>query len=260
MRPKPLAVAFCGLLALSATACEETVRDRVAKHEEDQALWLQDVLAAEVRISEKEAAVPKLSRLLEQAASVPGVEQVALVDVLPGAISQWHQIKIQPEGSPAHMQPAGYLQAVSPGYFETMDLRLVVGRLFSESDGVSGPPVVIVNELYARMFPGHEKAGDVLGKRVKITWHPGPWMTIVGVVQNGPRNQSSPEVYVPYRQNAVHGPYWEVRAGEPSWYLLARATGEQRETVAAPLQRALGLEFRTLEERLKAYLEVYEPK
>jgi putative ABC transport system permease protein len=187
------------------------------------------------------------------------VEQVALVDVLPGAISQRHQIKILPEGSPSH-QPAGYLQAVSPGYFETMDLRLVVGRPFSESDDASSQPVAIVNELYVRMLPGTERDRDVLGKRVRITSHPGLWITIVGVVENGPRNQSFPEVYVPYPQNAMHGPSWDVRAGEPSWYLLARATGEQRETVAAPLERALGLEFRTLEERLKAHLEVYEPK
>jgi MacB-like protein len=263
MSPKPLAVAFCGLLALSSIACRDRdeLRHKVARDKDDQALWLQDVLAAEVRLPETgPPTVVKLFQLLGRAASVPGVDQVAVVDVLPGAMTTWHQVQIEHEGFPPHMRPAGYVQVVSPGHFATMGLRLLRGRFFFEGDREGSPPVAIVNESYARQM---ETAGDVgasrkniLGERVRLGGSAGPWMTIVGIVQDGPRALHVQEVYVPYTQQALHGS--RDPADAHPWYLLARGPGD-REAVAARLRQALGLEFRTLEERLKAYMKVHEP-
>lgn len=256
MSLKPLSLAFCGLLALSAIACRERndVRSKVARDEEDQALWLQNVLVAEVRLPETgQAAASKLSELLGRAASVPGVEQVAVVDVLPGAVATWHQVQIEREGSPSHMRPAGYVQVVSPGHFATMGLRLFRGRVFSKVDSESSPPVVIVNESYARGSLGD---GDVIGRRARLGRGSESWRTIVGVVQDGPRIQHSPEVYVPYTQQALVTSRFPPDA--PPWYMLARVPGDQK-AVSARLQQVMGLEFRTMEERLKAYMNAYEP-
>lgn len=255
MSLKPLTLAVCGLLVLSALACRERneVRSKVARNEEDQALWLQDVLAAEVRLPETgQAATTQLSRLLERAASVPGVEQVSVVDVLPGAMMTWHQVQIEHEGFPPHMRPAGYVQAVSPRYFTTMGLRLLRGRFFFMGDREGSPPVAIVNESYARQME-HK---DILGERVKLGGSSGPWMTIVGIVQDGPRALHVMEVSVPYTQQTLVVPRYPADA--PPWYMLARALGDQK-AVASRLQQVVGLEFRTMEERLKAYMKVHEP-
>jgi putative ABC transport system permease protein len=69
----------------------------------------------------------------------------------------------------------------SPEYFQTLGVRLVKGRFFTDRDREGQPKVVIVNETAARTFwPG----GDAIGKRVKIGqggfWEGGA--EVVGVV------------------------------------------------------------------------------
>lgn len=253
MRLKSLAIVFCGLLALSTAACREHTYELFNKDEEEQAPWLRNVLAAEVTLPPTGTETEKkLSELLQRAAAMPGVERAAVVNVLPGDQAQWHQIQIEIEGSPSHMRPAGFHQAVSPEYFATMERRLLRGRYFSAADDASGPLVAIVNESFARYMwhPGdHDNIhDDLIGKRVKIGGHAGPWMTIVGIVQDGPRAQHSAELYVPYTQHAVFGPDAWSREGVPSWYLLVR-TGNPEE-MAVPLQREMRMEFRALSERL----------
>jgi ABC-type antimicrobial peptide transport system permease subunit len=77
--------------------------------------------------------------------------------------------------------------AVSPGYFETLGMRLVEGRAFDARDGADGPPVIIVDDQLARrFFPD----GRAVGRRM---WRPdsnealtnpdkAPHYDIVGVV------------------------------------------------------------------------------
>ena len=71
----------------------------------------------------------------------------------------------------------------SPGYFETMGIGLVRGRLFTTRDDDERPPVTVISETLARkFFPGQ----DPIGKRIR----PGgrrstaPWLEIVGVVRD----------------------------------------------------------------------------
>jgi putative ABC transport system permease protein len=96
---------------------------------------------------------------------------------------------------------------VSPGYFATLRIPLIKGRLFNDVDDPAHPLVVIVNQLLAdRLFPRE----DPIGQRVQIPT-PGdlpegeePYRTIVGVVgnvvQNGLASQRTMEVYAPYSQ------------------------------------------------------------
>ena len=243
-----------GLLALSTTACENPLRKLAARNEKDQEAGLQDVLAAEVRLTgTRRAAEMELSQLLKRAAIVPGVKQVAVVDVLPGATVLRHQVQIEREGSPSHLRPAGFVQVVSPGYFTTLKLGLRRGRFFSERDHEGNPLVVIVNESYAS-YQGISGNQEVIGRRVRIGGSAGSWLTIVGVVQDAPRDIHNAEVYIPLAQQAASSPpaSWYVPPNAPAWYLLARVAGD-REVVAAQLQKRLGREFRTLEESLKAH-------
>jgi putative ABC transport system permease protein len=237
MNLKPLAAASCCLLALSAMACEE-------RKEEP---WKQNVLAAEIRLPRTgQPAVARLSKLLEQAGSTPGVKAVAVVDVLPGRATSRRKsfYAIRREGAPGQASTAVLVQGISPGYFATMEIRLIRGRLFSQGDIETSVPVAIVSESCAKKsWPGE----DPLGRRLRI--HDAePWTTIVGMVQDGPNTEGMPEVYLPYTQYGVHGPY-PIQVF--SWFLLARAAGDPK-TVAPALQQTVGQEFRNLKAWLKS--------
>jgi putative ABC transport system permease protein len=76
-------------------------------------------------------------------------------------------------------------EAVTPGYFPSMGIRLHRGRDFSSSDRVGTPRVAIVSDtLAARLWP----AQDPIGKRLVDSFgrgkdlQPAQWRTVVGVV------------------------------------------------------------------------------
>ncbi len=78
---------------------------------------------------------------------------------------------------------ASEVNVASAGYFQTMRIQLIKGRLFTEHDDEHAPPVMVINERFARRyFPGE----DPIGRRIR----PGradstqPGVTIVGIVQN----------------------------------------------------------------------------
>src|SRR5262249_36056247 len=52
---------------------------------------------------------------------------------------------------------------VTPGFFETLGIRLQRGRFFSEHDGNASTPVVIISESVSRgFFPGQDPIGRLL--------------------------------------------------------------------------------------------------
>jgi putative ABC transport system permease protein len=70
---------------------------------------------------------------------------------------------------------------VSPGFFETMQVRLVHGRFLNERDTDGGPRVIVINETFAKRYWPNQ---DPVGKRM-VFGTPGernPWIAIVGVV------------------------------------------------------------------------------
>jgi predicted permease len=69
-----------------------------------------------------------------------------------------------------------------PKYFRTMQMPLVAGRDFTDTDVRGRPGVLIVNETLARRyFPGQ----DALHKRISVTGSQGPFLEIVGVARDG---------------------------------------------------------------------------
>jgi len=60
---------------------------------------------------------------------------------------------------------------------------MVAGRDFTAADDAKAPPVVLVNESWARRY---FRGGEVLGRRIKIDTdrHRDAWWTIVGVVSD----------------------------------------------------------------------------
>ena len=80
---------------------------------------------------------------VERVAQIPGVRAVGSVRVLPLArsIGDW-SIKIEGRPYVPEENPNGDFQAVTPGYFEAMGLRLVRGRFLTDADREDAMPVV----------------------------------------------------------------------------------------------------------------------
>jgi predicted permease len=121
-------------------------------------------------------------RLLERVSARPGIRSAALANSLPLGLDQSTN-GIYIEGKPrprASDVPYAFYYSVTPGFFRTMETRLVAGRDFDTRDDRRGRPVAIVNQAFAdRLLPGE----DPVGKRFNSGG--GPWIEIVGVVQDG---------------------------------------------------------------------------
>jgi putative ABC transport system permease protein len=158
-------------------------------------------------------------RLQDRLASLPGVEVAAITSNMPaGGSIRW---PYELEGKPPvdeRKRPQTDALVISPGYFDVMRVRPLFGRTFTEADGVSGYPVVIVNKSFGDTFWPNQ---DVLGKRLRIVTQPvgakngtapspQAWLTVVGeipdIIQNDlGKGQRDPVIYLPYRQQPMRG-------------------------------------------------------
>ena len=54
---------------------------------------------------------------------------------------------------------------MTPDYFRTMKIPLLLGRDFADRDDLQSPPVAVINQTFARtMWPGE----DPIGKRIRV--------------------------------------------------------------------------------------------
>jgi putative ABC transport system permease protein len=127
-------------------------------------------------------AMPELERrLLASIRGISGVESAASTTHLPLSGSGWSlQVRDPETGAPGFPQ----FTWVSPGYFETMQIRLLAGRDVTERDTRASPFVLIVNERFAREYVGE---GDPIGRTVRSLaepFYPEAAYQIVGVVSD----------------------------------------------------------------------------
>ena len=132
--------------------------------------------------------------VLERLQASPVTAQSALAFPVPLTGSN-PQTSFRIEGQPGTPGSAE-LNSVSPGYFQTVGLRLLAGRDFAPADGPNAPPVAIINEEAAREFGSR----DPIGARVNLG---GP-VTVIGIVSNARRvsldTAPRPAVYMSYTQ------------------------------------------------------------
>ena len=142
--------------------------------------------------------------LLESVRRLPGVESAAIADNLPlsGGIG-WGGISIegyQPSAGQEMIQAD--VRVAGVGYFETMAIPLIKGRLFDEHDTKDSAQVIVIDEHMARNYWPN---ANPIGGRIKFgSGEKNPWMTIVGVVgsvkQYDLENEARVTFYVPASQ------------------------------------------------------------
>ena len=157
------------------------------------------------RLQLEPSARPALfQRMLDAAASVPGVTHIGLSAVTPVTGSWQSRIEL-PDGPDLPEHDRGvFVNLVSENWFRTYGIALLVGRDFTHADTTSAPPVVIVNEAFARRFV---RGRNAIGARVREPGGPGrPAIdrVIVGLVEDAVyrsvRVPAPPTMYLPFRQ------------------------------------------------------------
>ncbi len=162
--------------------------------------------------------------LLEDTRRLPGVVSASVTTHTPLSGSLWSEAAV-PVGQPLPDRETTLFVGADPGFFSTLQIRLLAGREFTADDSAGAPGVAIVNEAFARrFFPnqppiGQRLAATVDGERRDVA--------IVGLVKNtsvtGLRVTPPRMVYVPYAQ----------LPSERSTTLVLRVTGPTAPTAAA---------------------------
>ncbi len=155
---------------------------------------------------------------LERIRAFPGVESAAMATLLPlqrSGLDVPFDLETSPPRDEGERPDVPYI-SVTPEYLQTLGIPLKRGRMFTNTDDRTAPPVVVVNESFAaKQFPGENPVGKrillnrpILGKNdFEDTVHP----EIVGVIGNVKFNVNSdpiPMLYAPMAQNEWSTSTW----------------------------------------------------
>ena len=178
---------------------------------------------------------------------IPGVKSAAVGLAVPfeRSLNEWVVMADGPQTGKGQMVDYVF---VTPGYFETLDLPVLLGRSIRESDNAGSLPVALVNETLARSYFGtvsavgrHFKAGKTTVEIVGIT---GNVVQTPGVSDAAPLT-SEPTAYLPYDQLASDGDRLVHVWFQPSWIIrtAGNTEGVNREVASALKSAAPDLPF-----------------
>jgi putative ABC transport system permease protein len=152
------------------------------------------------RYDEPQARASFVERLLARVRELPGVQTTGVAHILPltnlNADADF-LIEGRPQPRP-HETPVAWYRSVTTDFFQTLGMRLLAGRFFSQTDDRDATPVVVINEEAARRYWPNE---DPLLSRVRFG---GELRQVVGVVADTRHFRldqgDRPSIYVPYDQ------------------------------------------------------------
>lgn len=193
-----------------------------------------------------------LERLNEAVAGTSGVTSAAVSLMTPVSGGGWNNtVGASPVGPPDRSRMT-WLNATTPGWFETMGVQVLEGRDFDAGDRLGGTSVAVVNQTFAQRFL---EPGPPVGQTVFLNrGDRGTAYTVVGLVGDAvyrsPREGRVPTLYVPVAQQEE---IW------PNVALTVRAAGGQRAAVEREVAAALtrtdpgtSFTFRTFDQLLEA--------
>jgi predicted permease len=146
------------------------------------------------------------NELVDRVAALAGVSDAGAVSALPmSALGTEFDLPFEIPGRDAPTpgeRPRAEYRAVIPGYFATLGIPLMRGRLLDHFDRDEGRPVMVINESMERIFFSN---GDAIGQRLGVPMAGA--IEIVGVVgdvkHSGLGENSRPEMFVSYQNFPV---------------------------------------------------------
>jgi predicted permease len=143
--------------------------------------------------------------IVNQLASVPGVNSVAITTMVPMSGDSSFDLvyssdRVYKEGE---LSPLRRQKFVSPAFFSTMGIPLVAGRDLTWTEEVEKRPLAIISENFAREYWG--SPANAIGKLIHIG-STDPWHEVIGVAGNvyddGVSQDPTTSVYWPlYQEN-----------------------------------------------------------
>jgi predicted permease len=197
-----------------------------------------------------EAANSIRERLLQAMREIPGVTSAALSFSTPfkGGLpinAFTLEDDTLPPGSP---QPGAFRVIVTPGYLETLGVKLVEGRFYEEADMAPGRRLFVVDQSFARkFFPDRPAIGGrfSFGGRPE---KPEDWPQIIGIVKDVPHNgveekSGNPFIYQIMQGGRPAGLTLFVRTSRPASDMVSALRTKVRAIdPALPIFEAGGLE------------------
>ena len=164
--------------------------------------------------------------VLSHLSQTPGITAAAAVNAVPFSggdptASFAIEGRVVPRGDPGFH---GSERSATPEYFKALQIPLLAGRYFNDSDGKNGQPVALIDADLARRYWPQQ---NPLGRRLRSGSRQ-PWATIVGIVAHVKQSSLAAE--------AGHGVYYFslYQQPEPEVFLVTRGR-----LSSAPLRQAI---------------------
>jgi predicted permease len=190
-----------------------------------------------------------LDELRQRMEEIPGITRAALVSRLPAQGSATTTTEVEgytpPAGTDAVELP---FARVTDGYFKTMGIPVLQGRVFDDDDVPGGEAIsIVINQAAARRFWG---TADPIGRRMRGQGSKAWNRVVVGVVGDVPVDRLGegprPLFYISTRQSLVAPSYLVARTkGSPSAVLasMRRQLTALQPSVAVDAQSTLAAHF-----------------
>ena len=195
------------VLVIGATLLIESLAhlDRIDPGFQPSGLLTMKVALSPTRYDTEQKRAAFYEELVERARSVPGVRSAAVTLTVP--MDEFMGTTVLWTGRPPvplNERPIAIIQAVTAGYFRTLEIPLREGREFDLHDNSSETSVAIISEKLVRIFWPEYPAGlSPLGQHILIGNDTRPY-EIVGIAadvhQTGRDQDPRPEVYIPCAQ------------------------------------------------------------
>jgi predicted permease len=219
------------------------------------------VLSAEfslprVRYKDDAPARNFISGLMERLRAIPGVEHAGATTYLPFSGNNNSSV-ISIDGrplAPGENPPVPGWNTIDSGYLAAMNIPLLQGRNFSESDGPDAPKVVIIDQFLARKYwPNGDAVGARLHRGFETTDTLCTIVGVVGQVKTGDLAEKNPvgQIYFPYKQFTPRGMHVVMRSRQGSGAELVNAA--RRELRSADAELPL-FDVKTMPERVTGSL------
>jgi putative ABC transport system permease protein len=174
----------------------------------------QHTLSFDVALTNKRypdpAKIPFFDKLLPQLAALPGVQSVGAGHPLPthsASNGDSTPLTISGHLDSPNDPPTAVASAVIPGYFETLSIPLIRGRILTAHDNdPKAAPVALINQSFARRyFPSEDALGRYFTPQVA---GPAVARQIVGIVGDTRTEDlqppPQPQFFLPYAQDSNH--------------------------------------------------------
>jgi predicted permease len=193
--------------------------------------------------------------LIDRVRTIPGVDSAANAIFIPISGNGANNT-IYMTGDKQQRGHGSQFNAITPGYFKTLNTPLLAGRDFDERDTTTSPKVAIVNRRFSRdVIDG----ANPIGKRFRVRVDPGqadPIYEIVGLVEdtkyNSLRDPFVPIIFLPESQDP--DPDGNLRLVIRSAMPIANAISALKRTIAEA-SPAIIIDFHVLKTQVRESLK-----